>query len=162
MSAPGNRAGRLRTAAQGGFTLLVLLMVVALIAMASAGVAFSLRETGEQVLAREAQRLVARLDAARAQSRASGNTMVWRPGTDGYTLEGAAGMPAETVPWLEPGTTVRDDKTLVLGPEPIIGPQDIELVLGDQSLRIATDGLRPFAVVGDADADGPLPSAGSP
>jgi len=46
----------------------------------------------------------------------------------------------------------------VLGPEPIIGPQEIELSLGDQHLRIATDGLRPFAVVNDTRSD-PSPEA---
>ena len=148
---PGNRAGRRRQAAAGGFTLLELLLVVALIAMASAGVAFSLRESGEQLLEREALRLVARLDAARAQSRATGNAIVWRPDAEGYAFFGASGPAAAPVPWLEPGTTVRDDQPLVLGPEPIIGAQAIELVLGDRSLRVATDGLRPFAVVPDGE-----------
>lgn len=147
MWAPGNRAVRLRQVAAGGFTLLELLLVVALIAMASAGVAFSLRESGEQLLEREALRLVARLDAARAQSRATGNAIVWRPDGEGYSFVGASGPTAASVPWLEAGTTVRDDKALILGPEPIIGAQTIELLLGEQSLRVGTDGLRPFAVV---------------
>lgn len=150
MWVPGNRAERCRRAAAGGFTLLELLLVVALMALASAGVAFSLRESGEQLLEREALRLVARLDAARAQSRATGNPIVWRPGADGYTFVGPSGPTTAPVPWLEPGTTVRDDRALVLGPEPIIGAQGIELLLGDRSLRVATDGLRPFAVVPDA------------
>jgi general secretion pathway protein H len=37
----------------------------------------------------------------------------------------------------------------VLGPEPIIGPQAVTLSSGAQpgrSLRVATDGLRPFAL----------------
>jgi general secretion pathway protein H len=160
MWAPGNRTRRCPQAAPGGFTLLELLLVVALIAVASAGVAFSLRESGEQLLEREALRLVARLDAARAQSRASGNAIVWRPDGDGYVFIGSAGSPEAPIPWLESGTRVRDDKTLVLGPEPIIGAQAIELVLGDRSLRVATDGLRPFAVVPEGDraiADGRQP-----
>jgi general secretion pathway protein H len=163
MWAPGNRTRRCPQASPGGFTLLELLLVVALIAVASAGVAFSLRESGEQLLEREALRLVARLDAARAQSRASGNAIVWRPDGDGYVFigsAGSAGSPEAPIPWLEPGTRVRDDKTLVLGPEPIIGAQAIELVLGDRSLRVATDGLRPFAVVPEGDrgiADGRQP-----
>ena len=158
MSAPGNRAGALRIAARGGFTLLELLLVVALIAMASAGVAFALRETGDQLLEREAQRLVAQLDAARARSRATGQVVVWRPGAEGYAFVGPPSAVPVQVAWLEPGTVVRDDRNLVLGPEPIIGPQEIELALGDQHLRIATDGLRPFAVVNDTRPD-PSPEA---
>lgn len=153
MWAPGNRAQRCRQAATGGFTLLELLLVVALIAMASAGVAFSLRESGEQLLEREALRLVARLDAARAQSRATGNAIVWRPDAEGYAFVDASGTATAPIAWLEPGTRVRDDQALVLGPEPIIGAQTIELLLGDRSLRVATDGLRPFAVVPEAVRD---------
>ena len=42
-----------------GFTLLELLVVVALIAMATAGVSLSLRDSRQTQLEREAQRLVA-------------------------------------------------------------------------------------------------------
>lgn len=162
MWAPGNRAVRFRQAAAGGFTLLELLLVMALIAMGSAGIAFSLRESGEQLLEREALRLVARLDAARAQSRASGNAIVWRPDGEGYRFVGPSGPAAATIPWLEPGTTVRDDKALVLGPEPIIGVQTIELLLGERSLRVGTDGLRPFAVVPDAESESVSGVGGQP
>ena len=51
--------------------------------------------------------------------------------------------------WLEPTTQVRGPGLLQLGPEPIIGRQQIVLgssALPGRSLRIATDGLRPFAV----------------
>jgi general secretion pathway protein H len=39
--------------------------------------------------------------------------------------------------------------TLSLGPEPIIGPQELLLISSSQpgkSVRLATDGVRPFAV----------------
>jgi general secretion pathway protein H len=143
-------------AIRGGFTLLELMLVVALVAMASAGVAFALRETGEQVLEREAQRLVAQLDAARAQSRATGVAVVWHSDAAGYAFAGLQPAGREPTPWMAPGVVVRDARTLLLGPEPIIGRQQIELMLGAQRLRIATDGLRPFSVQSvDADAGNP-------
>ena len=37
--------------------------------------------------------------------------------------------------------------TLVLGPEPLIGAQRVQLRIGEQSLAIGTDGLQPFAVL---------------
>jgi general secretion pathway protein H len=37
--------------------------------------------------------------------------------------------------------------TLLLGPEPLIGAQQVALSLGDRRLVLATDGLEPFAVV---------------
>ena len=45
---------------------------------------------------------------------------------------------------------MRGPASLLLGPEPIIGPQEVVLQSADQpgrSLRIATDGLRPFTVI---------------
>ncbi len=152
MSAPGNSRRVDCLATTGGFTLLELLLVVALMAMAGAGVVMSMRESGEQQLAREAQRLVAMLDAARAQSRASGVAVVWRPDAQGFSLEGLQPPQTEPTAWLEPGTVVRDAQALVLGPEPIIERQQIELQLGGQSVWIATDGLRPFSVQADAPA----------
>ena len=151
MSAPGSSRRPSCLATAGGFTLLELLLVVALIAMAGAGVVMSMREPGEQQLAREAQRLVAMLDAARAQSRASGVAVVWRPDAQGFSFTGLQPAQPDPTPWLVPGTVVRDAQALVLGPEPIIDRQQIELLLDGQSVRIATDGLRPFSV----QADGP-------
>ena len=47
-------------------------------------------------------------------------------------------------------TQVRGTAILLLGPEPIIGKQEVVLVsaaLPARSLHIATDGLRPFTVI---------------
>jgi general secretion pathway protein H len=37
-------------------------------------------------------------------------------------------------------------RELQLGPEPLIPAQSLRLRLGQQQVRLATDGLRPFAV----------------
>lgn len=139
-SAAGSKRGR-------GFTLLELLIVMALMALATAGVSLSLRDNSQTLLDREATRLAAVLEAARAQSRASGLALRWISIAGGYRLEG---QPHTTVTaWLDPLTQVRDPVTLVLGPEPLIGPQGVTLTHGshpDRALRVATDGLRPFTV----------------
>jgi general secretion pathway protein H len=132
----------------GGFTLLELLVVVAIIAIASAGVSFALRDSADTQLEREAQRLAALLESARAQSRTSGRPVQWRAIPGGFRFEG---LPPEALPeqWLEPGTEVLGAGVLQLGPEPIIGRQQVVLgssALPGRSLSIATDGLRPFAV----------------
>ena len=132
----------------GGFTLLELLVVVALIAIASAGVSFALRDSQATQLEREAQRLSALLESARAQSRASGTPVSWHPVEGGFRFEGLA---ADALPgqWLSPDTRAEGNPVLTLGPEPVIGRQSLRLVSqvdGARALVIATDGVRPFAV----------------
>ena len=146
--AANRRPSRLSRARSFGFTLLELLVVVAIIAMASAGVSLALRDTADTQLEREGQRLAALLESARAQSRTSGRPVQWRAVPDGFRFDGLA---ADALPqqWLEPTTQVRGAGLLQLGPEPIIGRQQIVLgssALPGRGLRIATDGLRPFAV----------------
>lgn len=145
----------------GGFTLLELLVVVAIIAVASAGVMVSMQPAEQSRLAREGDRLVALLEAARAQSRANGLPVVWHADVAGFRFEGllrplSTGMQASDgpvpaggvhVPWLGPGILVAPDAVLVLGPEPLIARQSVRLVLGRDSLRVGTDGLRPFEVL---------------
>ena len=57
-----------------GFTLLEMLLVVTIVAIASAGVSFALRDSGQTRLETQALRLAALLESARAQSRASGTS----------------------------------------------------------------------------------------
>ena len=60
-----------------GFTLIELLVVVSLIALGTAGVSLAMRDGNATRLEREGQRLAALLEAARAQSRASGVAVRW-------------------------------------------------------------------------------------
>lgn len=138
---PGGRRGR-------GFTLIELLVVVAIIAIASAGVSFALRDSGATQLEREAQRLAALLESGRAQSRSTGVPVRWSTTEGGFRFDGS---PPGLLPqrWLADTTQARGNVTLTLGPEPIIGRQEVVLessALPGRSLRIATDGLRPFAI----------------
>ena len=134
-----------------GFTLLELLMVVAIMALATAGVSLAMRDSAQTQLEREAQRLAALLESARAQSRASGVPVRWQPTDAGFRFDG---LPSDNLPqqWMAPGiqaTLPQGMRALLLGPEPVIGAQQTLLSLSSQPGRIlvvATDGLRPFAV----------------
>jgi general secretion pathway protein H len=122
--------------------------VLAIIAIATAGVSFALRDTQATQLEREAQRLAALLESARAQSRASGVPVRWTATPDGFRFEG---VPAGSFPgqWLSPSTQAQGNAALVLGPEPIIGRQQVVIAsttAPDRSMTIVTDGLRPFRV----------------
>ncbi len=69
-------------------------MVVAIVALATAGVSLSLRDAAVTQLEREAQRVAAMLESARAQSRALGVPLYWRPEARGFRVEGLVGVPA--------------------------------------------------------------------
>lgn len=149
ISVPGNRATvsfpRLRAA---GFTLIELMVVVAIIAIATAGVSFALRDSAAAQLDREAQRLSALFESARAQSRTSGIPVVWHPVEGGFRFDG---LPDGTLPdrWLSDATHAEGASAIVLGPEPIIGRQAVVIAstaVPQRTLRIETDGLRPFTV----------------
>ena len=138
---------------QRGFTLLELLVVLAIIAVSVAGVRLSLRDSQEAQLTREAQRLVAILEAARVQSRTRGIPLVWEPAPNGFIIRVATAnqtqplLQPRTEAWLATGTQGRSAQAVWLGPEPILAPMHITLSLATKSLTIGTDGLRPFQVL---------------
>ena len=146
-----------------GFTLIELMVVVAIIALASAVVSLALRDPSDTLLEKEGARLATLFESARAEARASGLAVHWLPrsiagegfGRDDapadFTFVGlpmSAGLPRR---WLSEGVTanVIGAPDVVLGPEPLIGAQRVTLRLGDSRLTLATDGLGPFAVLRD-------------
>lgn len=146
---------RRRPITELGFTLLELLVVVALIALSTAAVTLALRDGNEQALEREGQRLVALLEAGRAQSRMQGVPVVWEPTSGGFRFVGTTPDPNnrdaldQQRNWLQAGLSARvvqpaSAVRLVLGPEPLIDPQTLLLQHGDAQLWIRTDGLGPF------------------
>lgn len=139
-----------------GFTLLELIVVIAIIAMTTVAVSLAMRDGHETELDREAERLTALLESARAQSRTSGVAVRWRPVANGFVFEG---LPPDALPgtWLASGMSAQaaaSDGTpapaLLLGPEPIVPAQQVLITFAGPPLlsrRLATDGLRPFAIV---------------
>lgn len=148
-------AKKARRRRSGGFTLIELLVVVAIMAIATAGVGLALRDTSGTALEREAQRLAVLLESARAQSRMTANPVHWKPTANGFLFEGlAAGL---TFPsnWLGQDVRAAGANAIVLGPEPVIGAQQIRLVSisePSRSLTLSTDGVRPFSVLTDGAA----------
>ena len=139
-----------------GFTLIELLLVVALIAVASGLATFAIRDPSSTQLENEAARLASLLEAARAQSRATGIAVRWEPrpvapDPEGFRFVGLT--PGNELPqrWLGTGVSAEiiGQPALMLGPEPIIGRQRLVLRLNDQRLTLVTDGLAPFTVGAD-------------
>ena len=134
-----------------GFSLLELLVVISIMALATAGVSLSLRDSGQSRLEREAQRLAALLEAGRAQARASGTLVRWQALGSGFRFEGLPQGSTLPTQWLDPGTRVADGAVLILGPEPLLPPQRTLLTHIDTPelrLSVGSDGLRPFAPEG--------------
>ena len=138
-----------------GFTLIELLVVVTLIAIAAAAISLSLRDPAAAQLEREAERLAALFESARAEARAAGLEVRWVTvnDTSGDQFRFLGLPPSLQLPrrWLGEAVAVEIDgaRQVQLGPEPMIGAQRLRLRLGDQRLVLATDGLGPFQIVPD-------------
>lgn len=143
-----------------GFTLIELMVVITLIAIATAGVSFAIRDNQSTLLDREADRLSVILETARVQSRSSGVSMAWLPLAQGFVVLPAAELSAVPLeiaanrisPWLSNDMNVQivsksvAARSMLLGAEPMIAPSSVVLSLGARRVLVATDGLRPFSV----------------
>jgi general secretion pathway protein H len=141
-----------------GFTLIELMVVVSLVAVASAVATMSLRDPAAAQLDREAVRLAALLESGRAHARMMGVAVHWQPRNSQSGIELApgtdfafVGLPAALEfpqRWLGPGVQaeVVGARVATLGPEPVVGAQRILLSLDNQRLSLVTDGLSAFKV----------------
>jgi general secretion pathway protein H len=154
-SAPGSRAvAPDRRAASGGFTLIELMVVVMLAAVAAGVASLALRDGTQDRLEREATRLAALLETARAEARAAALPVVWRPTPEaaGQPFRFLGLPPSRAMPtrWLDDAVQAQvegERGALVLGPEPLIGAQRVRLSLEGHRVIVGTDGLRPFALL---------------
>lgn len=132
-----------------GFTLLELLVVLVLIAMASATVSLSLRDSTQNQLQAEAERLIAVLEATRAEARASNSAMRWHADNQGFEVQSLStqGKASHSMAWLYTGTHATP-VDVVISAEPVQARSTITLSQDTGvSLKIGTDGAAPFKVL---------------
>ena len=147
-SAPGSSRQPAR-----GFTLIELVVVLAVIAVAAGLIALTVRDPTETRLENEAARLTALLESARSEARAAGLMAVWVPGADAQGEPFRfVGLPASLhlpTRWMDDGVSAQvvGASSLTLGPEPILPPQRVILRLDGRSLEVGSDGLAPFGVL---------------
>jgi general secretion pathway protein H len=160
-SVPGSEPHR-TAPSRAGFTLIELMVVLAIVAISVALVTLALPDGQQKRLDEEAARLSTLLESARAQSRAAGIKVTWAPmgaassstgdgtGVD-FQFQGLPVQSALPTRWLNEGVAaeVIGSRTLVLGPEPLIGAQRVVLRLEERRAVLATDGVGPFMPVED-------------
>ncbi len=146
-----------------GFTLIEVMLVLALLGLATAVVTLAWPADPQRALQRDAERVAAVLQAQRVLSRSTGQPRWWQVqgGAVVVFADGTApGQPAlrllpedARVRWRTP----LEGQRQTLGPEPIVPPQALQLwreapagaepaASPLQSLWVSTDGIRPFAV----------------
>jgi len=155
--APGSsRTGAGRAAARG-FTLIELVIVIAIVAVSAALVTLAIRDGYEAKLEEEGERLAALLEMARAEARVQGTSVVWLPRREEgnevdpnmqFRFVGLSDRQPMPTRWLDAETRAQvvGANGVVLGPEAILPPQRIVLMLADRRIELASDGLAPFAV----------------
>jgi len=126
-----------------GLTLLELLVVLMIVAVASAGVVASLPDPVERELDRQAERLHIQIDMVRTEARLLATPIRWHADDKGYRFEGLvdgndalSGLHV----WTVPGLRVRSNDSLWLGPEPMSSPYRIELTAGPYRRVVVGDG----------------------
>ncbi len=138
-----------------GFTLIELIIVIAIIAISTAVITLSMRDGAQSKLDDEAARLAYLLEGARAESRVSGMSVRWEPVAAEDTkpaqfrFVGLVQKELTQTQWLTEGTSaeVIGARALLLGPEPLIPAQRVVLQLDNRRAILATDGLGPFVLV---------------
>ncbi len=137
-----------------GFTLLELMVVMVIIALATGLMTLVLRDSSADKLEQEGVRLSALLESARAQSRIAGAEVRWElpaPPEGGFRFVGLPANATTALPhaFLDADTQAQivGANAVPLGPEPLIGPQRILLKLNDKELTIGTDGIAPFGIL---------------
>ncbi len=142
-----------------GFTLVELLVVLAIVALGIGMVSLALPDAEANKLEEEGARLASLLESARAEARVAGVAVRWVPrvasSADAQTLPDAAqfqfvGLPISVrmpTRFLDPGTRAQvvGSSHLVLGPEAILPSQRVVLRLGERRLELQSNGLGPFA-----------------
>jgi len=134
-------------AAQKGFTLIELMVVLVIIGIASAAIGLSIKPDPLSLLRKDAERLARALEVAQAEARADGRPIRWLTDSQGYRFnrqDDQGGVEQfsrdpqlRPTPWQSTPMQVRLDpgKSLVLDAEWIAPP--LRLSLSDGQHRIS-------------------------
>lgn len=129
-----------------GFSLLELLVVMAIIGIVAGTVSVAVRADPKQDQRREAERLARLFELAHDQARLLSRAVVWQATTAGYRFEMRDEDEWKSIDdealraraWQLAVTEVEPAR-IVLGVEPLLTPQDIRIRLADGMLALHLD-----------------------
>lgn len=134
-----------------GFTLVELLVVLAIVAIAAAGVQWAWSGSSRQ-LQRDAEHLAQWLEVVRADARAQGQMAQLRWNNQGIVAD-IAGLPQRQLLWSAPTQVTRISErdanpasSWQWPPEPVIPTTRLRLQRQTDQLDVATNGFSPFTV----------------
>jgi general secretion pathway protein H len=131
-----------------GYTLVELLVVIAVIGIAAGVLTLSLRADDTRRLGQEGDRLAALFRMAQSEARLTGRPILWQADLAGYRFRAAAPDAQAPLPeelarerhWpLEVQRVERSE--LLFGREPLREPTEVEVQTAGPRLRVALDAL---------------------
>ena len=132
---------------EGGYTLLELLIVIAIIGIAAGILTFSLRGDDSRRLTEEGERLAALFRMAQSEARVAGRPILWQANLAGYRFSATGPNPP---PIAEELTRERRwpfevrrlaTAELLFGREPLREPTQVEIATSGPVLRLALDAM---------------------
>lgn len=138
-----------------GFTLLELLVTIAIIGLGTAAVALSLRGGESRRLQEEGARLGALFRIAQDEARISGRALVWEADLEGYRFRPLVREPGARE-WRDELLRARswpfavsriDGARVVFGREPMLEPATVRIATAERELRLALDALGNLSLI---------------
>jgi general secretion pathway protein H len=131
-----------------GFTLIEILVVIAILGVAAAAVALSVSTSDARLLQEETARLGALFRIAQNEARVSGRALVWEADRDGYRFrpldaEAARDWNDEILRarrWPFPVRAV-EGSPIVFGREPLLEPAQLRIATAEREARLVLDAL---------------------
>jgi len=133
---------------RGGYTLLELLIVIAIIGIAAGVLTLSMRGNDSRRLTEEGERLAALFRMAQSEARVGGRPIRWQADLTGYRFSSTAGQDAAPIAeelrrerrWpFEVRRVARSE--LTFGREPLREPAEVEIATTGPVLRLSLDAL---------------------